>query len=76
MADYAFSDLTTVVSSGLSTSFQVASTQDRTINTLFADSQIGTTDFTMVGLTAQERGWNAPGRPQSGQMYPRGVYNK
>lgn len=71
MADYVFSDLTTVVSSGLSTSFQVATTEAQTINTLFADSELETADFAMSGLTTLERGWNAPGRPQSGQMYPR-----
>lgn len=71
MADYVFSDLTTVVSSGLSTSFQVATTEAQTINTLFADSELETADFAMPGLTTLERGWNAPGRPQSGQMYPR-----
>jgi hypothetical protein len=49
----------------------IGATADQTVNTLFSDSQLVTTDFTMVGLTAQERGWNAPGRPQSGQMYPR-----
>ena len=76
MADYSLPQLTTVQSSGLSTSFQVATTEAQTINTLFADSELVTADFTMVGLTVQERGWNAPGRPQSGQMYPRGVYNK
>ena len=71
MADYSLSQLTTVQSSGLSTSFQVATTADQTVNTLFSDSELKTADFAMVGLTAQERGWNAPGRPQSGQMYPR-----
>tara|TARA_B100000003_G_scaffold195235_1_gene197160 strand:- start:6188 stop:6403 length:216 start_codon:yes stop_codon:yes gene_type:complete len=71
MADYAFSDLTTVVSSGLSTGFQVASTEDRTINTIFADSELESEDFSISGLTTLERGWNAPGRPQTGQMYPR-----
>ena len=49
----------------------IGATADQTVNTLFSDSELVTTDFTMVGLTAQERGWNAPGRPQSGQMYPR-----
>ena len=71
MTDYAFPDLTTVQSSGLSTSFQVATTADQTTNPLFRDANLGSDNFTMVGLTAQERGWNAPGRPQSGQMYPR-----
>lgn len=49
----------------------IGATADQTVNTLFSDSELVTSDFTMVGLTAQERGWNAPGRPQSGQMYPR-----
>ena len=49
----------------------IGATADQTVNTLFSDSELVTTDFTMVGLTAQERGWVAPGRPQSGQMYPR-----
>lgn len=71
MADYSLSQLTTVQSSGLSTSHRVATTEAQTINTLFSDSELVTADFSMVGLTAQQRGWNAPGRPQSGQMYPR-----
>ena len=71
MADYSFPDLTTVQSSGLSTSFQVATTADQTTNPLFRDANLESDNFTIVGLTAQERGWNAPGRPQSGQMYPR-----
>ena len=71
MADYALPDLTTVQSSGLSTSFQVATTADQTLNPLFRDANLDGVNFSIVGLTAQERGWNAPGRPQSGQMYPR-----
>ena len=71
MADYSIASLQTIQSSGLSTSFQVAATADQTVNPLFRDANLVSDNFTMVGLTAQERGWNAPGRPQSGQMYPR-----
>jgi len=70
MADYSLPQLTTVQPSGLSTGFQVATTADQTINTLFSNSELTTVDFTMTGLTTLERGWTAPGRPQSGQLYP------
>jgi hypothetical protein len=69
MADYAFPDLQTVQPSGISTSFQVASTASYTISANFFN--ITESNFAMPGLTTLERGWNAPGRPQSGQMYPR-----
>lgn len=71
MADYSLPQLTTVQSSGFSTGFQVATTADQTINTLFSDSELASVQFAMTGLTTLERGWTAPGRPQSGQMYPR-----
>jgi len=69
--DYSISSLQTAQSSGFSTSFQPATTADQTINTLFADTELNLENFSIEGLTTQERGWNPPGRPQSGQMYPR-----
>lgn len=49
----------------------IGATADQTINPLFRDANLEGVNFSIVGLTAQERGWVAPGRPQSGQMYPR-----
>tara|TARA_A100001201_G_scaffold136207_1_gene125034 strand:+ start:37 stop:1140 length:1104 start_codon:yes stop_codon:yes gene_type:complete len=49
----------------------IGATAGITVNTIFADSELGSEDFTMSSLTTLERGWNAPGRPQTGQMYPR-----
>jgi len=70
MADYSLPQLTTVQSSGSSTGFQVATTSGQTVNPLFSNSELAVSDFTMTQLTTLERGWNAPGRPQSGQLYP------
>ena len=76
MADYSFSSLTTVQPSGLSTGFQSTNVTTLTLNPLFLNNSLLGANYSIVGLTAQQRGWNAPGRPQTGQMYPRGVYNK
>ena len=76
MSDYSFPSLTTVQSSGLSTGFQTATTAAFTLYPTFQYSELEPDNFILVGLTAQVRGWNPPGRPQTGQLYPRGVYNK
>jgi len=76
MADYSIPSLGSVQSSGLSTGFQSTKVTTITLNPIFRDANLLGVNFSVVGLTTQQRGWNAPGRPQSGQMYPRGVYNK
>jgi hypothetical protein len=71
MADFSFPTLTTaVVGVTTSVAYKVQAT-NFTIN--FTQNQ--KRDFSL-NLGAVTSGWLTGRRPQSGQLYPRGVYNK
>jgi len=71
MADFSFPTLTTAVV-GITTSVAYkAQVTNFTIN--FTQNQ--QRDFNL-NLGAASPGWLTGRRPQSGQLYPRGIYNK
>jgi len=73
MADFSFPTLTTAVVGVTTTvAYQVQATNFTfTIN--FTQNQLK--DFSL-NLGTASSGWLTGRRPQSGQLYPRGVYNK
>lgn len=70
MADFNFSLTTAVAGITTSVAYQVQAT-NFTINL----TQNQRRDFSL-NLGAATPGWLTGRRPQSGQLYPRGVYNK
>jgi hypothetical protein len=76
MADYTFPTLTTAVDGfDDSTSFQIQSLDPYTITTTNGTVNIGNINIGSV-ITGTESGWLTGRRPVSGQVFPRGVYNK
>ena len=79
MADFSFASLTTAVVGIASTEiFQVQSESNFTISpTIGSISVVNISRMNMdLTVTSARPGWLTGRRPQSGQMYPRGVYNK
>jgi len=79
MADFSFASLTTAVVGIASTEiFQVQSESNFTISpTIGSISVVNISGMNMdLIVTSARPGWLTGRRPQSGQMYPRGVYNK
>lgn len=79
MADYSFATLTTAVVGIASTEiFQVQSESDFTISpTLGTISVVNLSGMNMdLTVTSARPGWFTGRRPNSGQLYPRGVFNK
>jgi len=79
MADFSFASLTTAVVGIASTEiFQVQSESNFTISpTIGSISVVNISGMNMdLTVTSARPGWLTGRRPQSGQIYPRGVYNK
>lgn len=76
MADYTIPNLTTAVAGvSTTTAFQVQSTDPYTIEPSNGTVSVSNIDLS-ADVTGTQRGWLTGRRPSSGQMYPRGVYNK
>ena len=78
MADYTFPSLTTAVVGIASTvSFKVQSTAAYTIDPSNGTISLGNVSKFDFGILTDTRpGWLTGRRPVSGQVFPRGVYNK
>lgn len=74
MADFTFPSLTTAVSGFSTTAFQPQSTDPYTIESSNGTISVGNLDFSSFNETRP--GWLTGRRPVSGQVFPRGVYNK
>ena len=76
MADYIFPNLTTAVDGfNDSVAFQVQSTAAYTIEPSNGTISAGNIDLSS-SITDTIPGWLTGRRPVSGQVFPRGVYNK
>ncbi len=74
MANFSITDLTTAVVGIASTiNFQIQSTSDYTISVTNGTISLGNYS---VGVSTAVPGYLTGRRPQTGQLFPRGIYNK
>lgn len=78
MADYTFPSLTTAVDGVNDTvAFQVQSSDPYVVEVSNGTISLGNVSGSNFGvLTDTRSGWLTGRRPSSGQVFPRGVYNK
>ena len=76
MADYTIANLTTAVAGvSTTTAFQIQSTDSYTIEHSNGTVNVGDINLGSF-VTDTVPGWLTGRRPVSGQVFPRGVYNK
>jgi len=78
MADWTIINLTTAVTGVVTTTqFQVQSTASYTVKVSNGTVSLGNIDKSNFGIVSSTiPGWLTGRRPGSGQVFPRGVYNK